>query len=96
MIYTVQHNSTINSFIMTTKIADLWKKSRDEMFNSDESSDTGITTEYVEKMTKMLDGTVTKIGAFGLQIDTVEDFNLLEKPIEDFIKSYVVFIGTLQ
>lgn len=77
---------------MLAVIAKTWATAKPKVFDGDETS---LTADAIAKTTKQLEHCAVKLGTFGSQMDKKEDFDLLEKPLQEFQKSYVILLGTL-
>lgn len=86
----VSENNSSQAFVPRIKLT--WQTTKPKIFDSDEAS---ITSDALTKTTKQLEHVAVKLGTFGAQMEKEEDFELLEKPLEEFQKSYIILVGTL-
>ena len=76
----------------TSNPQDLWRRARPLLFESNES---GLDLPTLKKYAAYCDRAATRIAAFGSNPQSAADFDLLKEPMEEFSKSYVVFLGAL-
>lgn len=73
-------------------IAEAWAKTRGSMFNDTQSR---MTQDDMEKMSKVIERNVTRLGAMSTTCASDDDFDLLSKPLQEFQKTYIMLLGTL-
>lgn len=75
-------------------IRETWAAHKPQLFSAEQKMN-AVSGEELQRIGAQLDHNITRLGAFGAQMETGEDFGLLEKPLQDFQKYFVVFLGTL-
>jgi len=74
-------------------ISQIWEKTESKLF--DDAAGTSVGQEDIKGVCTIMDSALTRIGTFAGTVRSAEDLRALDKPWDEFHKSYMIFLATI-
>eukprot|EP00397_Hematodinium_sp_SG-2012_P062648 GEMP01084978.1.p1 GENE.GEMP01084978.1~~GEMP01084978.1.p1 ORF type:complete len:289 (+),score=58.52 GEMP01084978.1:87-953(+) len=77
-------------------IAQTWAAMAPSLFSGPRGGDVTMTTQSLKEVSVLMEGALTKIATFGVATKSTSELPALEKPWENFHKSFLVFMASIR